>query len=107
MKNKLKVSLAYNSYPDAVLDELTTAIVAAMTGNVAFPAPTIPPFTVTTRQTAFRNALAAAAPVTATGATRVRTSQPDATTLHLSCGHPLHRMGEGRTKPERAIAPAV
>ncbi|HEY3931000.1 MAG TPA: fibronectin type III domain-containing protein [Verrucomicrobiae bacterium] len=61
MQKKLKVSLAYNSYPDAVLDELTTAIIAAMTGNPTFPAPTIPPATVTTRQTTFRNALAAAA----------------------------------------------
>jgi hypothetical protein len=38
MQNKLKVSLAYNSYPDAVLDELTTAIITGMTGNTAFPA---------------------------------------------------------------------
>jgi hypothetical protein len=61
MQNKLKVSLAYNSYPDSVLDELTTAIITAMTGNTAFPAPTIPLATVTTRQTVFRTALAAAA----------------------------------------------
>jgi hypothetical protein len=61
MKNKLKVTLTYNSYPDAVLDELTTAIIAAMTGNAAFPTPTIPLATVTTLQTTFRNALAAAA----------------------------------------------
>jgi hypothetical protein len=61
MHRKLKVMLTYNSYPDAVLDELTTAIIAAMTGNAAFPSPTIPLATVTTLQTAFRNALAAAA----------------------------------------------
>ena len=61
MQTKLKVSLAYNSYPDAVLDELTTAIITGMTGNASFPAPTIPLATVTTLQTAFRTALAAAA----------------------------------------------
>jgi hypothetical protein len=61
MQNKLKVSLAYNSYPDAVLDELTTAIINAMTGNPAFATPTIPLATVTTLQTTFTNALAAAA----------------------------------------------
>jgi hypothetical protein len=61
MQKKLKVVLTYNSYPDAVLDELTTAIIAAMTGNAAFPSPTIPLATVTTLQTTFRNALAAAA----------------------------------------------
>lgn len=61
MQNKLKVSLAYNSYPDAALDELTTAIITAMTGNTAFPTPTIPLATVTTLQITFRNAMAAAA----------------------------------------------
>ena len=61
MKNKLKVTLTYNSYPDAVLDELTTAIITAMTGNAAFSTPTIPLATVTTKQTTFRSALAAAA----------------------------------------------
>lgn len=61
MQNKLKVSLAYNSYPDAALDELTTAIIAAITGNPAFPAPTVPLATVTALQTTFRTDLAAAA----------------------------------------------
>ena len=61
MQKKLKVSLAYNSYPDAALDELTTAIIAAMTGNASFPTPTIPLATVAALQTTFRNALAAAA----------------------------------------------
>jgi len=61
MQNKLKVSLAYNSYPDAVLDELTTAIIAAMTGNASLPTPTIPLATVTTLQTKFTDACAAAA----------------------------------------------
>jgi hypothetical protein len=61
MQNKLKVSLAYNSYPDSALDETTTAIIAAMTGNAAFPKPAIPLETVTTLQTTFRDALAAAA----------------------------------------------
>jgi len=75
---KLKVSLGYNKYPDAAVDETTTAIVTAMTGNPAFPAPTVPlaspltvplvqsgaaeqPLSVMALQTAFRNALAAAA----------------------------------------------
>lgn len=57
---KLKVSLGYNQYPDSVLDELTTAIVTAMTGNAAFPAPTMPLATISARQTVFRTALAAA-----------------------------------------------
>ena len=61
MQNKLKVSLAYNSYPDAALDELTTAIIAGMTGNPSFPTPTIPLATVTTLQATFSNAMAAAA----------------------------------------------
>jgi hypothetical protein len=61
MQNKLKVSLAYNSYPDPVLVELTTAIITAMTGNPAFPAPTVPLATVAGLQTTFSNALAAAA----------------------------------------------
>lgn len=61
MQNKLKVTLTYNSYPDAVVDELTTAIITAMTGNPTFPTPTIPLPTVTTKQTTFRNAMAAAA----------------------------------------------
>jgi hypothetical protein len=61
MQSKLKVTLAYNSYPDSVVDELTTSIIAAMTGNAAFPTPTIPLATVATLQTTFRNDLAAAA----------------------------------------------
>jgi hypothetical protein len=61
MQKKLKVTLTYNSYPDAVLDEMTTAIITAMTGNAAFPTPTIPLATVTTRQTTFSDACAAAA----------------------------------------------
>lgn len=70
---KLKVSLGYNKYPDAAVDELTTAIITAMTGNPAFPAPTIPLApsvtdravgsspSVTGLQTAFRGAMALAA----------------------------------------------
>jgi hypothetical protein len=61
MQKKIKASLAYNNYPGSVVDELTTAIMTAMTGNPAFPTPTIPLPTVTTKQTTFRNALAAAA----------------------------------------------
>ncbi|HEY5043010.1 MAG TPA: fibronectin type III domain-containing protein [Verrucomicrobiae bacterium] len=61
MQNKLKVSLAFNSYPGAVLDETATAILAGMTGNAAFPTPPVPLATVLARQIAFREALAAAA----------------------------------------------
>jgi hypothetical protein len=57
---KLKVSLAYNQYPDPVVDELTTAIIAGMTGNAAFPTPTVALTVISTRQLAFRTALAAA-----------------------------------------------
>jgi len=58
---KLKVSLAYNSYPDAAVDELATAIITAMTGNAAFPKPTVPLPDVAALQTTFRNDMAAAA----------------------------------------------
>src|SRR5450631_4831172 len=58
---KLKVSLGYNKYPDAAVDELTTAIITAMTGNAAFPKPTVPLADVTALQTTFRNDMAAAA----------------------------------------------
>lgn len=58
---KLKVSLGYNSYPDAALDEMTTAIITGMTGNTSFPTPTVPLADVTALQTTFRNDMAAAA----------------------------------------------
>jgi hypothetical protein len=61
MQNKLKVSLAYNTYPDGVFDETTTAILGSMTGNAAFLSPTVPMPIVSARQIAFRNAMAAAA----------------------------------------------
>jgi hypothetical protein len=61
MQKKIKASLAYNNYPGSVVDELTTAIMTAMTGNPAFPTPTVPLATVATRQTAYRTAAAAAA----------------------------------------------
>jgi hypothetical protein len=48
MPKKLKVSLAYNRYPDAMVGEISTAILAAMTGNPAFPTPIIPLPTVAT-----------------------------------------------------------
>jgi hypothetical protein len=58
---KLKVSLAYNTYPDGILDETGTAIIGCLTGNLAFPALTVPLATITARQIAFREAAAAAA----------------------------------------------
>jgi hypothetical protein len=61
MPKKLKVSLAYNRYPDAMVGEISTAILAAMTGNPAFPTPIIPLPTVTALQNTFREARAAAA----------------------------------------------
>jgi hypothetical protein len=60
-KQKLKVSLGYNKYPDAVVNEVTTAIVTDLTGNAAFPMPTVLLTQVTALQTAFTDAMAAAA----------------------------------------------
>jgi hypothetical protein len=58
---KLKVALGYNKYPDAVVSEITTAIITEMTGNPAFPNPTIPLTDVASLQTTFSNDMAAAA----------------------------------------------
>jgi hypothetical protein len=61
MTQKLEVSRAYNKYPGPVLDETTTVIVGGLTGNLSFPALTVPLPTVTTLQTDFREKSAAAA----------------------------------------------
>jgi hypothetical protein len=58
---KLKVSLVYNAYPDGILDETGTAIIGCLTGNLAFPALTVPLATITARQLVFREAMALAA----------------------------------------------
>jgi hypothetical protein len=61
MLKKLKVSLAYNRYPDAMVGEIATAIITAMTGNPAFPTPIISLSAVAALQNTFREARATAA----------------------------------------------
>jgi hypothetical protein len=57
---KLKVSLGYNKYSDAIVVEITNAIIADMTGNAAFPTPPVPIPEVTTLQATFSDDMAAA-----------------------------------------------
>ncbi len=74
--NNYRVNLSFAALPDGQLDELTTSIITSMNGNPAFPNPPIPLVpgpaqsnagaadaqpAVSTLQTNFRNAVAAAA----------------------------------------------
>jgi hypothetical protein len=56
-KKKFRVSMAYKRWPHAVLDEFAGHTVSCMTGNTAFPAPTVKLTDVATLQTAFHSAI--------------------------------------------------
>lgn len=56
-KKKYRVSLAYKQWPDAVLDEFAGHTVTCLTGNTAFPAPTVKLPDITALQAAFHTAL--------------------------------------------------
>ena len=55
------VSLSFAQLPDAALDEFTDQVIAGLTGNTAFPTPTVPLAALTSVQTTFQNALTAMA----------------------------------------------
>jgi Fibronectin type III domain len=56
-----RVALDFAKLPDTQLDEFTSNVVACLTGNANFPAPSISLANLTAAQTAFENALTAAA----------------------------------------------
>ncbi|HVU27042.1 MAG TPA: fibronectin type III domain-containing protein [Verrucomicrobiae bacterium] len=56
-----RVSLAFTNLPDSGLDEFASNIVASLTGNASFPTPLIPLTDITAAQSAFHNAIVAAA----------------------------------------------
>ena len=56
-----RVALDFARLPDTQLDEFTSNIVACLTGNAGFPAPSVPLADITAAQTAFEDALTAAA----------------------------------------------
>jgi len=56
-----RVALDFARLPDTQLDEFTSNIVACLTGNAGFPAPAVPLADLTAAQTAFEDALTAAA----------------------------------------------
>jgi multidrug efflux pump subunit AcrA (membrane-fusion protein) len=56
-----RVNLGFAEYPDAGLDEFTSNIIASLTGNAGFPTPPITLADLGALQTAFENALTAAA----------------------------------------------
>ena len=55
------VSLAFAQLPDAALDEFTGQVIAGLTGNAAFPTPTVSLADLGTAKTAFEDALTALA----------------------------------------------
>jgi hypothetical protein len=61
MSNNYRVNLGFTEYPDSDLDEFTKNIIACLTGNTSFPTPPITLANLGTLETAFANALAAAA----------------------------------------------
>jgi hypothetical protein len=56
-----RVNLGFAGYSDADVNEFTSGVIASLTGNVNFPTPPIAAADLTALQTAFENALAAAA----------------------------------------------
>ena len=56
-----KVSLSFASLPDPGLDEFASNIVVSLTGNAAYPTPLVPLATLDAAQTAFHDAVLAAA----------------------------------------------
>jgi hypothetical protein len=56
-----RVNLGFAEYPDASLDEFTSNIITSLTGNAGFPTPPVALADLGALQTAFENALAAAA----------------------------------------------
>jgi hypothetical protein len=56
-----RVNLGFAGYSDAGLNEFTTSIIASLTGNASFPAPPVTLTALGALQTAFKNAMAAAA----------------------------------------------
>jgi hypothetical protein len=61
MSNNYRVNLGFAEYPDSNLDEFTKNIIASLTGNASFPTPPVTLADLGTLETAFANALAAAA----------------------------------------------
>jgi len=56
-----RVNLGFAEYPDAGLDEFTSNIITSLTGNAGFPTPPVTLADLGALQTAFENALTAAA----------------------------------------------
>jgi hypothetical protein len=61
MSSNYRVNLGFAGYPDSSLDEFTKNIIASLTGNASFPTPPITLADLGAQETAFANALAAAA----------------------------------------------
>lgn len=61
MSNNYRVNLGFAGYSDADLDEFTSGVIASLTGNAGFPTPPVALADLGALQTAFDNALAAAA----------------------------------------------
>jgi hypothetical protein len=55
------VSLSFAQLPDSALDEFTGRVIAGLTGNAAYPTPTVSLADLTTAQTAFTDAMTAMA----------------------------------------------
>ncbi len=61
MSNNYRVNLGFAGYSDADLDEFTSGVIASLTGNASFPTPPVALADLAALQTAFDNAMAAAA----------------------------------------------
>jgi Fibronectin type III domain len=61
MNTNYRVNLGFAGYPDSDLDEFTSSVISCMTGNASFPTPPVALTDLAALQTAFENALAAAA----------------------------------------------
>jgi hypothetical protein len=61
MSNNYRVNLGFAGYSDSDLNEFTSGVIPSLTGNAGFPTPPVTLVDLGARQTAFENALAAAA----------------------------------------------
>ncbi|HEY3932343.1 MAG TPA: hypothetical protein VGM58_08230, partial [Verrucomicrobiae bacterium] len=60
MNINYRVSRDFINYSDSDLDEFANNVITNLTGNASFPTPPVSPAVLTTLDTAFRNASAAA-----------------------------------------------
>ena len=70
-----RVSLSFINLSDPVLDEFASNIVVSLTGNAAFPTPLVPLADLGAAQSAFHDALLAAAQAPGTGRKGAKTAK--------------------------------